>query len=228
MVTYLPLVITAKLWTSVVGTFTLPLDGILLSEACKRAYPELSGLSPQQLPDYDPDIVPIKRVIVDETTWFYQASFAQWSTRIFGRSFWTRRHNQTQAEILSLPNTPTHNGVYRNVYQIYETQFATSISWLVYGDPIAIADLLNDVPSIGKYRAKGHGVVAEWVIDLAECVSDDLSQFAIIDPQTKRLLRAIPVNYALAQGAFVGNKRGRATICPPYWYSGHYRDCYIP
>lgn len=42
---------------------------------------------------------------------------------------------------------------------------ANSLTWRAVGDPDHIRDLLNDLPSIGKHRGVGEGLVTRWNIE---------------------------------------------------------------
>ncbi len=49
---------------------------------------------------------------------------------------------------------------------------ATSLTWRAVGDPDLIRDLLTDLPSIGKHRSVGEGLVTRWDVTETPDVPD--------------------------------------------------------
>ena len=52
---------------------------------------------------------------------------------------------------------------------------ATSLTWRAVGDPDLIRDLLTDLPSIGKHRSVGEGLVTRWDVTETPDVPDWLA-----------------------------------------------------
>lgn len=230
-----PFVIRAYLSSPVAGLGYLPIDGILLNLACQRAYGQLpTSLKPMQLPEFDPAVSPLQiiRYGDGDSDWIYQASFARWGDRALSQDFFTRRHNITEAEIFTSRKWETGRGEYRNVYHKFEQIHDHFIEWLVVGDGEEIADLLQDCPSIGKYRHKGRGQVLKWqMIEVPLTVSqwDEMRhRFAFVSDGNP--LRALPMRLAKSNrlNVSLSARLGRMAVRPPYWYHGNYEDCYLP
>jgi hypothetical protein len=223
---YKPLTITAHISTPVAGDKHLPIDGVLLSLACEKAYGFLSSQKPLEIPDFDPSVSPV-RILRWGDNWMYQSSFAIWGKTTKSQNFFTRRHNETESELLSFSKQwDTGRGEYRNIYHKYEQAHTPYITWDVVGDADAIIALLSECDAIGKYRQKGAGVVSQWDVTFT---NGDMATHGILN-QENQPLKAVPLSYVSHSRLPIAlkTKIGRIAYRPPYWINTNYGDCYLP
>lgn len=223
---YSLLTITAHIATPIVSDRHLPIDGILLSLACEREYGALDSQKPAVLADFDPAVCPIRKIMWSHK-WFYQASFVLWGNVAKSQNFFTRRHNETEAEVLSNGKQwDSGRGEYRNIYHKFEQSHSPFVTWHVVGDKDTIVNLLSSCDAIGKYRHKGHGAISQWDVTEAD---GDIDKFGVVNDGGKPL-RAIPLEYAshIRLPMPMTTRIGRVAYRPPYWSIENYEDCYLP
>ena len=168
---YQPLRITAYLRTGVVADRWLPLDGILLYQACRAA------LGPQDFTTPGGGAVPggvamplqVRNAGTDE--WYYACSWAQpqpwWAAE--GRDHWNKRFDQGFAYLVDFQGRRGKIIVEQGTYKAYHMPLfyyaALRVEWYAVGERTAIADLLSTCTHLGKKGAQGWGRVAEWHVD---------------------------------------------------------------
>jgi len=213
--------IAARLQSPVAGDMSLPIDGILLSLACRRAYGPPPPLAPGERLPFDPAVCPLE-IVHDGPDWFYAASFAIWQKYVEQATYWNKRLDMQHAETLT--NAKTVNateGYYRGYHYRMQTRHASEVEWFVRGDKAAIIDLLSECGAIGKKTSMGYGAVAEWRVDnaIADYSVRGLDGF---------VTRAVPHSWAMQVGLPINSQVGRRAIRPPYWDAQHIRLAYVP
>lgn len=99
-----------------------------------------------------------------------------------------------------------------------------TLTWRAVGDPDQIDDLLNDLPSIGKHRGVGEGVVSQWDIEpIPDC--DPWSAGHEHEPCV--LGRTVPLR-CYRPGTHYDSPTGLATIRPPYLHPASRTRTYPP
>jgi len=99
---------------------------------------------------------------------------------------------------------------------------ASTVTWRAVGDPVAIADLLEELPSIGKHRGVGEGVVTHWEITEAP----ELTEWEAGHEHCPAVLgRSVP-RRCLTEPA--GRRDGLTTIRPPYLHPASRTPGYLP
>lgn len=100
------------------------------------------------------------------------------------------------------------------------------VRWYCYGDKNAIAELLDDVASIGAKRNQGEGAITNW--EVKETSYDAMHCGHLQDENT--LSRSVfqgcleelpPIDPKRMQQSLVGYR-------PPYWHVGHRTQMWIP
>lgn len=90
---------------------------------------------------------------------------------------------------------------------------ATHLTWRALGDPEHIADLLTDLPSIGKHRGVGEGLVTHW--DITE--TPDVANWAAgHEHQPGVLGRTTPPRCLTNNTTTDTGPLGTGTLRPPY------------
>jgi len=195
-----PLRVTAQLRTAVVADRWLPLDGILLYQACReRLGPEQAtlpggGRVPRGIS------MPLLIVHPGERDWYYACSWAQpqpwWSAE--GLDHWNKRFRTGFADLVDFAGRRgkviVEKGRYRAHHAPIVYRAAAEVQWYCVGDRRAIEALLSTVTHIGKKTAQGWGRVITWQI---EPWAEDWSVW-----RDDRLMRGIPVADATGRGAF--------------------------
>ena len=105
------------------------------------------------------------------TDWHWMATFADLHPRphIDPDVRWrTSRTDRTRLQHLS-PVIGSHAvsdsaGRYQRRVVPVMAHPATALTWRAVGDPDGIRDLLDDLPSIGKHRGVGEGLVTSWAV----------------------------------------------------------------
>jgi hypothetical protein len=90
---------------------------------------------------------------------------------------------------------------------------ATTLTWRAVGDPDPIRDLLTDLPSIGKHRGAGEGLVTLWDVTETPDVPDWVAGH---EHEPGVLGRTIPVRCLSGSPAGETGTLGAATVRPPY------------
>ncbi|TEA09117.1 hypothetical protein [Mycobacteroides salmoniphilum] len=91
------------------------------------------------------------------------------------------------------------------------------LTWRAMGDPDRIADLLDELPSIGKHRGTGEGLISRWDVTATPHLSDwsaghEHEPGVLGRPTPARCLTSSPL---LEHGGV-----GTAAIRPPYLHPG--------
>jgi CRISPR type IV-associated protein Csf3 len=101
---------------------------------------------------------------------------------------------------------------------------ATTLTWRALGDPDRIRDLVTDLPSIGKHRGIGEGVVARWEVSETPEVSDWVAGH---EHEAGVLGRTAPPR-CLDHASTVTGPLGTATVRPPYLNPASRTTAYQP
>lgn len=213
----IPLHIRAYLRTQVVSDVALPLDGILLYQAMRRAYGPrrrtLSGAMPNEQLAMRGIYLPLACCDTGTEHWYYKCSFAQWPEEtVEGKSHWVKRINTKRLGIVDFGRKRkivTAKGRYRLYHMPVFYYAAPHIDWYVVGNLEQVRDLLSDVWAIGKKQAQGWGRVRRWVV---EPWSEDWSVWRDGKP-----MRAVPAD----DGMYIGFR-------PPYWLRENQTVCIVP
>ena len=96
---------------------------------------------------------------------------------------------------------------------------ATRLTWRAVGDPDRIRDLLTDLPSIGKHRGVGEGLVTRWEVSETPDVPDWVAGH---EHEPGVLGRAVPPR-CLDDTAGTG-PLGAAHVRPPYLHPASRTD----
>jgi CRISPR type IV-associated protein Csf3 len=102
---------------------------------------------------------------------------------------------------------------------------ATSLTWRAVGDPNLIRDLLIDVPSIGKHRGVGEGLVTRWEVTETPDVPDWVAGH---EHEPGVLGRTVPMRCLDDTAGTKTGPLGVATIRPPYLHPGSRTTAYQP
>lgn len=102
---------------------------------------------------------------------------------------------------------------------------ATTLTWRAVGDPDRIRDLLTDLPSIGKHRGVGEGLVTHWEVgetpDVPDWVAGHEHESGILGRTTPA--RCIDPSVGTDTGPL-----GAATVRPPYLHPASRTAAYQP
>lgn len=166
-----PLRITAHLRAGVAADRWLPLDGILLYQACREA------LGPQDVTTPGGSAVPggigmplqVRNAGTDD--WYYACSWAQpqpwWCAE--GRDHWNKRFDSGFASLVDFGNRRGKVIVEQGQYKAYHMPLfyyaALQVEWYAVGHRDSIARLLSTCMHIGKKGAQGWGRVARWEVE---------------------------------------------------------------
>ncbi|HEV7360430.1 MAG TPA: hypothetical protein VGN92_04975 [Mycobacterium sp.] len=103
---------------------------------------------------------------------------------------------------------------------------ATTLTWRAVGDPDLIRDLLADLPSIGRHRGVGEGLVTSWAVTVTPDVPEWLAGHA---HEPGVLGRTAPVRCVdHAAGEMSTGAVGSATVRPPYLHPSSRTVAYSP
>lgn len=103
----------------------------------------------------------------------------------------------------------------------------TMLTWRAVGDPDRISDLLTDLPSIGKHRGVGEGLVTNWSVtetpDIPHWVAGHAHEPGVLG-------RTAPVRCINdpACGPLTSGAAGSATVRPPYLHPASRTAAYSP
>lgn len=101
---------------------------------------------------------------------------------------------------------------------------ATTLTWRAVGDPDQIQDLLTDLPSIGKHRGVGEGLVTHW--DIKE--TPDVSEWAAGHEHEPGILGRTAPPRCVTSAATTTGPSGFATLRPPYLHPASRTVAYQP
>jgi hypothetical protein len=157
-----------------------------------------------------------------DADWHWMATFADLHPRTddsldpdirwrFSRT--DRNRLQHLTPIIGSQAVSDSNGRYQRRIIPVMAHPATTLTWRAVGDPDLIRDLLTDLPSIGKHRGVGEGLVTRWDItktpDVPEWVAGHEHERGILG-------RTVPVRCLKGPRAGDAGLRSTATIRPPY------------
>lgn len=194
----------------------LPIDGILYSQAMRRAYgPQLVTRSGQAA-NVEPVPVPLARVEA-AGTWFYAASFAVWGPHVDYDAFWVKRFDTDRVDLVDFDGKRGKVIVEQGRYKSYHVptflRHALWVSWYVVGDREDIEALLAPVAHAGKKTSQGNGRIIRWSV---EPWAEDWS----ISGEDGRLMRALPAPDDPA-AVLYGYR-------PSYWLAENQMPCRLP
>lgn len=122
---------------------------------------------------------------------------------------------------------PPASGRYRMRRLPVVTTPAAAVQWHAVGDPDAIADLLNDLPAIGRRRATGEGLVLGWTVTThPDLPPGQWLRHGHCHPDGS-LGRPTP-HGCLDRVALTADRQGVAGIRPPYWHPATQRPVLLP
>ena len=101
---------------------------------------------------------------------------------------------------------------------------ATRLTWRAVGDPDRIRDLLTDLPSIGKHRGVGEGLVTRWEVSETPHVPDWVAGH---EHEPGVLGRAAPPR-CVDRARATPTSWGLATVRPPYLHPASRTAAYQP
>ncbi|MEY8019169.1 hypothetical protein [Mycobacterium servetii] len=102
---------------------------------------------------------------------------------------------------------------------------ATLLTWRAVGDPDTIADLLDDLPLIGKHRGVGEGLVTHWHIT----ETSEIDEWAAGHEHEPGILgRTTPLRCLTRQPAVQTGPLATAPIRPPYLHPETRTAAYHP
>lgn len=120
----------------------------------------------------------------------------------------------------------TTNGAHKSMWLPVRRRLISAVAWfvVVHDSPKELRrELRRSVTHIGQDRARGHGRVAEWVVEEAD---DDYSWFAP-HPDGKVLMRSLPLGDWLPKD-MVGYVRDFDAVTPPYYHPGRKTEIVRP
>jgi len=225
-----PICITAWLRCGVISDPYLPLDGILLYEACRRQFngqPEasipgqgsLAALSREMMAPTLPLLM-----VYDGDYRYYACSFAEWGRPFAeGRDYWNKREDSgkhTDLLDVAVSRIETSKGRYKAYHMPVFYRVAPWVRWWAVGDAAAIKDLLATIAAIGKKRVYGWGRVLRWEV---QEMSEDKSVIVAGVPQ-----RSVPVTSETQRLVAPGIRQVFWGYYPPYYESANQAMCYMP
>lgn len=153
----------------------------------------------------------------DGERWWYCVSSPQTLGAVAqNRRYYHRRFDDQHEGYLvqDVKKVLTSAGPYKST-RLYETLIVCKgLQWHAIGDAAEVRRLLASIVQIGGGRARGQGVVTEWIVDEEG------------DEEAARLNRPLPVDYALAHGR--DGRRMRWGIAPPARIAAALCDCVMP
>jgi len=167
---YSNLRVTATLQTGIVCDRWLPLDGILLYQACRDKFgPQIvttpGGIAPPEVE------LPLKVIHPSEPYWYYACSWAQpqpwWVAE--GQDHWNKRFDSGLANLVDFGKRRGKVLIEQGQYKAYHMPVfyyaADRIEWHCVGDGSRIEELLSTMTHIGKKGSQGWGRVSKWSVE---------------------------------------------------------------
>jgi CRISPR type IV-associated protein Csf3 len=211
----LPLRITARMGSPVVGDFTLPIDGVLYYHAMRERYgPQiLTGCGQDHSLQVTGVSLPILRHEEHGPGWYYAASFAQWPVFAQGSTHWNKRIPLDKLDYLAEQRgrIDVKSARYKAYHMPVWYRHAPCIVWYTVAEPEWLFRMLGFCTHLGKKTDQGWGEVMEWSVD--EVASD----WSVRD-SSGRLMRAIPS----PEGRMLHGFR------PSYWLPKNQATCLVP
>lgn len=195
----------------------LPLDSVLYYHAVRNKFGEqiITKSRESEIPEFGGVILPFKKAgDPEDGTWFYNCSFAQWSSDVIeDKSFKTKRLDfvQYQDYLDKDKKVEIGKGKYKPYHLKFFYRHASFVEWYCIGNPNDIASLLRFCTHIGKNPGDGWGEVIKWeIVDWPEDWS--------IRGNGNKLMRAVPWK----ESNFLYGLR------PSYWEPRHIFPCKMP
>lgn len=169
--TFEPLRITATLRTGVVCDRWLPIDGVLLSQACRDQYGVQATTEPGGSTQPGSVRMPLEIRRHGTDNWYYAASWAQpqpwWLDE--GVDYWNKRFDNALSDLVDFRGrrgkVTVEKGQYRAYHMPVRYYVADRIEWYVVGEQARIEALLTTCGWIGKKTAQGWGRVIDWCVE---------------------------------------------------------------
>lgn len=225
---FVPLHIRATLRAPVVADQWLPVDGILLFQQCRETLgeqtittPGISNLAQPKGEEMIGGRLPLAYVHAKD--WYYRCSWAQWGPYQDGSDYWSKRFDQSHAELVDFRGRRGNIDIGAGAYKAYRMpvyyRSALWVEWYCVGDQERIADLLLTVTHIGKKTSQGWGRVSRWTV---EQVDADHSIWS-----DGRLMRGIPRYHWPRENGEPG-KIGVYGVRPSYWDQRNQMELVMP
>lgn len=223
-----PLVVRARMAAGVAHgvPWGISLDGLLASEIREntKAAARVAGIdyTPYSLDAVPEDLdLPLARCSGDgDGGWHWAATFAYPEDEVPGPhvQYWSARPDQQAMDQMSaqLPALVSERqGRYRSRVMPLPLTVCRNLVWRAVGDPIAVAELLAPIMSIGKKRGAGHGHILSW--EITEHQNADPSEFAHLHPDGS-LGRTAPASCLHDLGDVHTGGEGQMGLRPPYMH----------
>ncbi|MDD4865627.1 MAG: hypothetical protein PHQ28_00360 [Mycobacterium sp.] len=136
-----------------------------------------------------------------------------------------RQRLQHLTAAISARTVSNRNGRYQDRTIPVAAHPAATVTWRAVGDADAIRELLEDLPSIGKHRGVGEGLVTDWTVAAAP----DVEAWDAGHTHTPGVLgRTAPVRCLLERPATATGPGAVAAIRPPYLHAESRTAAYHP
>ncbi|ABH00655.1 conserved hypothetical protein (plasmid) [Rhodococcus jostii RHA1] len=233
-----PLTVRARMAAGVAHAvpWGISLDGLLASEirentkaAARAAGTDYTPYSLDTVPE-DLDL-PLARCTGDGAGgWHWAATFAYPEDEVPGPhvQYWSARPDQQALDHMAadLPALVSERqGRYRSRVMPLPLTVCRHLVWRGVGDPVAVAELLGPIVSIGKKRGAGNGHVLSW--EVAEHPAADLWEFAHLHPDGG-LGRTAPAACLRDHGEMRTGGDGQMGLRPPYMHPARRTLVFLP
>ena len=230
--TWGPMVVTAELAAGLAhtGPWGIALDGLLASVMWEQTKANLiaSGAYDTRVRDQSevPDLdLPLARCHRDPGMWHWAATFSlpRDASDTPEVSWWTGAYDARDTELVASRMTrrvDRSSGPYRTRRMPLLVTLCPRVTWRAVGDTQAVADLLEDIPAIGKKRSAGHGHVLSWTVEHTPEVDEHAAAHLHPDGTLGR-----PCPPACTQG---DHPTGLAGLRPPYTHAARQRTLHLP
>lgn len=196
----------------------LPLDG-LLAYAARLRRVGMTGMALRQDEAVEDELLPLARRGAG-ADWYWAASCADchWAAR--DTAHWNKRFDLAEAHRIDWQGKAAKvvytGGYYKAWHQPLYLLLTDRLVWYAVGDGAAVADLLADVPAVGKKTAMGYGALVDGFT--VEPWPHDWSERRDGQP-----MRPLPLTAAATPGHV-----GWYGIRAPYWHPAQRRLCAMP
>lgn len=192
----------------------LPLDSILNFVVMRERYGPQELTTPGKQTIAKPALDGIFEVREKGDSWYYAASFAQWSEKTAqGKDEWTKRFDSEFGDFIDFQGKRGKVKINAGRYKAYRMpvfyKHALEIIWYVVGDIQGIHKLLRHVTHIGKKYSQGWGRIRKWEI---KEIPNDWSE-----RKNGKPTRSLPKKDGILWG-----------IRPSYWDPENQIECELP
>jgi len=162
--------VTARLQTGIVCDQWIPLDGILLYQACRNRFGSQATTTPGGTAP--PEVqLPLRIIHPGKLHWYYACSWAQpqpwWVAE--GQDHWNKRFDSKFADMVDFDSKRGKVIIEQGRYKAYHMPIfyyvADVINWHCVGDAARIEELLSTVSHLGKKSSQGWGRVSRWTVE---------------------------------------------------------------